>query len=124
MQSLRAAARTRLTPLDLRQEKRLLQEVMNGGQHDRQAANLLHRRIEIEQGMAPIGATRNRPHLRGPRAGLEGVAKLPDPGLGDSAAQEEIALVVETPRVFGVEPTDPGARHNICHGNRRAQDVG
>jgi hypothetical protein len=34
---------------------------MDGGQHDRQAANLLHRRIEVQQGMAPIDATGNRP---------------------------------------------------------------
>jgi hypothetical protein len=39
----------------------LLQEMMNGGQHDRQAAELLHRCIEVELGMAPIAAAGNRP---------------------------------------------------------------
>ena len=33
MQVLRAAARARFTPLDLRQEERLLQDMMDGGQH-------------------------------------------------------------------------------------------
>ncbi len=124
MQFLRAAAGTRFTPLDLRQKEWLLQEMMNGGQHDRQAADVLHRRIEVEQGMAPIGATGNRPHVRRPRAGLEGVAKRSDPGRWDSAAQQEIALVVEMPHVFGVEPTDPGARQKLRHGDRPAQEAG
>jgi len=61
MQRLHAAPRPRLASLDLRQEERLLQEMMHGGQHDRQAANLLHGRIEVEQRMAPIGTAGNRP---------------------------------------------------------------
>ena len=77
---------------------------MNGGQHDRQAANLSHRRIEVEQGVAPVGATGNRPLFRRQRAGLEGVAKRTDPGRGNRATQQEIALVVEQPCVGGVEP--------------------
>ncbi len=124
MQLLRAAARPRLTTLDLRQEERLLQDMMNGGQHDRQSANLLHRGIEVEQGMAPIAAAGNRPHLRRQSAGLEGVAKRPDPGLRDSAAQQEITLLVEMPCVPGVEPTDPGARQKLRHGDRPAQEAG
>ena len=63
MQLLRPAAGARFTPLDLRQEEGLLQDVMNGGQHDRQAADSLHCRIEVEQRMAPIGAPGDRPHF-------------------------------------------------------------
>ena len=122
MQLLRAAARPRLTTLDLRQEEWLLQDMMNGGQHDRQSANLLHRRIEVKQGMAPIAAAGNRPHLRRQRAGLEGVAKRPDPGLRDRAAQQEITLVVEKSCVPGVEPTDLGACRELRHCDRPAQE--
>jgi hypothetical protein len=78
----------------------------------------------LEQGMAPIGATGNRPLFRRQRAGLEGVAKRPDPGRRNSAAQQEIALVVEQPRVFGVKPTEPGARQKLRDGYRLAQEVG
>src|SRR5450631_2719016 len=114
-------ARTRFTPLVLRQEERLLQDMMNGGEHDREAANPLHRRIE--EGMAPIGAAGNRPHVRPSYAGLEGVAKRPDPGCGNSATQQEIALVAEMPRVFSVEPTEPGARQNLRHGYHPAKKM-
>jgi hypothetical protein len=124
MQFLRAAARTRFAPLDLRQEERLLQDMMHGSQHDRQAADLLHCRIEVEQGVAPIGATGNRPHVRGQRAGLEGVAKRPDPGCGNGGAQQQIALIVEQPPVFSVEPRKPGARQELRHGHRQAREVG
>jgi hypothetical protein len=123
-QILRAAARTRFAPLDLRHEERLSQDLINRRQHDRQAANLLRGRIKLEQGMAPIGATGNRPLFRRQRAGLEGVAKRPDPGRRNSAAQQEIALVVEQPRIFGVKPTEPGARQKLRDGYRLAQEVG
>jgi hypothetical protein len=117
---LRAAARTRLTALDLRQEDWLSQNMMRGGQHGLQAADLLHRRIEVQQGMPPIDpAGSTRPHLRRQRTDLEGLAKPPDPGRGNSAAQQQIALVVEKPRLFGVEPTDPGARQKFRHGSWR-----
>jgi uncharacterized protein YdeI (YjbR/CyaY-like superfamily) len=116
VQILRAAALARFSPLDLRQEERLLQDVMHGGQHDRQAANLLYGGIEIDQGMTPIGATGNRPLFRRQHAGLEGIAKRCDPGRGNGAAQQEITLLVKTPRVFGVEPTHPGGRQESRHG--------
>ena len=73
--------------------------------------------------MAPIGAAGNRPHVRRPRAGLEGVAKRPDPDLRDGTAQHEIAMLAETPCVFGVEPTKPGARQYLGHDDGQAQQV-
>jgi hypothetical protein len=106
MQFLRAATHTRLTPLDLGQEEWLLQDMMHGGQHDRQAADLLHCRIEVDERMTPIGATRTRPHVRRQHPSLESVAKRPDPGLGNRTAQQEVALLVETPCVIGGETTD------------------
>ena len=60
--------------------------MMDGGQHDRQAANLLHRRIEVQQGMAPIDATGNRPLFRRQCAGFEGVLQRTDSGRGNRPA--------------------------------------
>jgi hypothetical protein len=55
MQCLRATARTGLTALDLRQEEWLSQDMMRGGQHGLQAADLLHGRRECRQSI-PRGA--------------------------------------------------------------------
>ena len=63
MQELRAAAGAGLAALDLRQKKRQLQDLVRGGKQRRQAANLLHCGIEIEQCVAPIIATRDRPFV-------------------------------------------------------------
>jgi len=116
MQFLRAAARTRLTALDLHQDEGLSQDMVGSRQHGRQAADLLHPRIEVQQGMPPIEPTgRARPRLRRQHTGLEGIAQRPDPGRGNSAAQQQVALLVEQPRSFGVEPVDPGSRQEFRH---------
>jgi hypothetical protein len=123
MQRLRAAAGARLTPLDLRQEERRLQQMVHGGEHDRQAANLLHGRIEVEQGMAPIASAGNRPVDRRRRAGLEAVAKRPDPGRRNGAAQQQKTLHVEQPPALDVERGDFGAGQNPGHGTLPAQEM-
>src|ERR1700754_3306305 len=72
MDRLRTAAGAGFAPFDLRQKKRLLQDMIGGGQHLRQAADKLHRWVEIELGMAPVGAAWHWLFGRWPFASLEG----------------------------------------------------
>src|ERR1700733_9867020 len=100
MQELRATAEPRLAPFDLCQEEWPLQDVVCGGKQRRQSANILHCRVEIKQGVAPIMATRGRPFVGWQRAGLKCGAEWLDPARRDDAAQQKKAFVVKTPSVF------------------------
>ena len=94
MEELCATAGTRLAPLDLRQEERLSQDMVGGGQQRRQAADILHCGVKIEQGVAPITATRDRPFVGRQVASLKRGAEWFDPTRWDCAAEQEEAFVV------------------------------
>lgn len=90
---------------------------MRGGKQRRQAANIPHCGVEIEQGVAPITATRDRPLLRRQVAGLKRGAEWLDPPRWDRTAQQEKTLVVQTTSIFGVEPADLRVQRMfaLCH---------
>jgi hypothetical protein len=115
MQELRASAGARLAPLDLRQEEREPQDIVRGGEQRRQAADMLHYGVEIEQGVAPILATRNRPLVGLQLAGFERGAEWLDPARRDEAAQQKKAVLIKAPGAFGVEPADLRMPQQIAH---------
>ena len=115
MDRLRAAAGARLTPFDLRQEERLLQDMIGGGQHPRLAANTLHRRIQIDQGVAPAMAAGHRPCVGWKFAGVKSGAKRLDPVRGNDPGQQQKPVRIKALSVLGVEPADLGASGKIAH---------
>jgi hypothetical protein len=89
--------------------------MIGGGQHVRQVADKLHRRIEIELGMAPVGAAWNWPFGRWSFAGLEGGVERFDPVRWNDARQQAETLRVESQIASGVELVDPCASWKFVH---------
>ena len=115
MQQLRASARARFAPLDLRQEERHAKDVIRRGKQRRQAAHVPHRGIEIEQSVAPVQPTRDRPFVVRQGAVLERGAEWLDPARRDDAARQQKAVVVESLCVLGVEPVDLRVPRRFVH---------
>ncbi len=115
MNRLRTAPGARLTPFDLRQKERLLQDMIGGGQHPRQAADKLHCRIEIELGVAPIRAAWYWPIASRKFASLEGGTERLDPVQWNDARQQEKPLRVETQGIFSVGSADLCAPWEFVH---------
>src|SRR5271170_2577777 len=92
------------------------------GQQDRQAADPLHGRVEIEQRMAPVAAARDRPFFRRELARLESGAERLDPVFRNRAAQQETAVVVELSRGFCVERAQPHVKTSFIFGRSFLDD--
>ncbi|WP_246584050.1 hypothetical protein, partial [Bradyrhizobium iriomotense] len=115
MQLLMATVLQRLAAPDLGEEERTAQHARARRQQQRQATGSLHRRIEIDESMAPAGAAGRGPLIACPQARIEGRAQAIAPRRGDRAAQQEIAVMVEGGRLLSLEGRDLSGRRFTAH---------
>ena len=115
VQGLMAAVPQRLAPLDLGEKERTGQHPGRCRQQRRQTAGPLHRRIQIDQRMAPPDTAGRRPLIAGPHPRIEGSPQSPRASFRHGPAEQQITVARQRSGLIRCKRGDLGGRQAMAH---------